>query len=239
MAGFQRGKGYARPINNPSERFRAQVMGNVAVTAHLDLAPLAKALRDMPGLVFDKQIAWALNRGIKKFRSDAHKMLKAYTKIKTPSDLKRGVRLIEANVNRQEASYVIRTRNLTITARRFGATSKASPRTAALIRWGKLPKASVSTKWTAWDGSRTRQAPFMFKKDGPVFVRLRKFAGGGGIGRKGDLQIVRGPNPAQLVRLHAPAFKRALEDAARDELVRQIKRSYEAAEKRVKAANRL
>lgn len=223
-----------RTSQTPAMRMQAwratQNPRNIAVQVTLDLMPLSRALADLPKHVKQSTvIVRGLNKGIAKFKSDAHNLLKVHTKIKTPNRLKRGVRIVPAYPARLEASYVIRDRNLRITKQQFTAAYKGSPRLSALIRWGKANRSPLAT-WTSWDGFRARGKPFMLKGAKAMFIRLTKKQGKGA-----KPEVVRGPNPAELIRLKAPAYRAALHDAARNEVVRQIALGYNQAVHQVKA----
>lgn len=215
---------------------RAMADSSMALEVNLDLAPLGRALKDLGPLVVDRAVVRGLNAGIKAFKSEAHTMLKGYTKIKTPSRLKRGVRILQARSGNLVATYIIRDTNIGITKARFGATFAGSPSIAALVRWHKYKTPSL-TQWTSWDGSRTRGRPFMLKGKGAVFVHLHSRKGKGIKGS--DIEVVRGPNPAELVRIHAPAFARVLAGKAQHETARQIKLGYQQAVGTVKARHGL
>jgi hypothetical protein len=217
----------------------ATAPGAIAAEVTIDLAPLARALKDLGANAIDQAVVRALNKGIDGFKSDAHKLLKQYTRIKTPNRLKKGVRILPATRSRLEAYYIIRDTNIGITKKRFGAAFAGSPKEAALVRWGKLAP-RFATSWTSWDGTRSRMHPFMLKGKGPVFVNLRKMRGRG-MGKRPQLgmEVVRGPNPAQIVRLHVPQFQQALKARADAELVRQIALSYTQAAQKAKAKHGL
>ena len=208
---------------DPRYRPTARDIGrNIAIDVQLDLRPLARALRDLPKEALSHSVHRALNRGIDKFKSEAHKLLKDFTKVRRPTRLKRGVRLFYAAPGRLRAHYVIRDRNIVVTKAMFGAKSSTSPRGAALVRWGRGARAPTS--WTSWDGARTRFAVFMMRGKSPVFIRLRKRSASKSFGAPVD--AVSGPNPAEIVRLKAPYFGIALRYAAQSELERQIAASY-------------
>jgi hypothetical protein len=53
------------------------------------------------------------------------------------------------------------------------------------------------------------------------------------------MQVVRGPNPAEIIRINAPVFARVLGEKARDETNRQIALGYRQAVGTVKARHGL
>lgn len=204
--------------------------GNIAVSVNLDLRPLANALRDLPREALGNSVHRALNRGIDRFKSAAHLVLKGYTKVRRPTRLKKGVRIFYARPGRLQADYVIRDKNIVVTRAMFGAKSGTSPRLAALARWGRAARAPTS--WTSWDGARTRYAVFMFPGRMPVFIRMKRGRGGGG---EASVLPVSGPNPAEIVRLHSGHFGMVLRQSAQAELGRQIELAYKQGVRIVKA----
>jgi len=206
------------------------------VTAHLrfasvnlDLRPLAKALRDLPKEAFrGHEVSAALNVGIQKFNTRAYRQLKADTKIaRNVTRLKRGVRIKKATRNHLEARYTIRDRNLRITKAYFDATYSQFGRAGAMARMGKS-SGPAGAEWTSWDGERIGQRTFMIRGKKPVFIRLRP-------SKRLPVQVVRGPNPAEMMQLRAARYEHILLNAAQAELGRQIRVAYRRAEKTVKA----
>lgn len=202
----------------------------IVIDVSVDLRPLANALRYIgPGSERERHtvIARALNRGIEHFRTAAHEKLKQLTKIRRPSRLKKGVRLIRAHSGRMAATYVITDRNIRITKAYFGATYSNHGRAGAAARWGRGGSPSGAT-WTSWDGTRTGKSTFMIKGKSPVFIRLGK-------PKRFPITPVWGPNPAELVRLHQGQFMVIMAAGARRYLDQAITRSYSEAVLRAKA----
>lgn len=210
-----------------SGNFRSNV-GRSGVEIVVDFRPLANALA---AIGKDKQrdtiISRGINRGIERFRSEAHRSLKMLTKIRTPTRLKKGVHVDRARVGRLEARYTIRDRNIRITNEYFGAKFSNHHKAGGLARQGK-PFSPIGAKWNSWDGARTGKRTFMLATAKPVFIRFKK-AG------KYPIMPVFGPNPAEMVRTHAPHFAASMRIAAQEYVNKAIVRAYRESEARAKA----
>jgi hypothetical protein len=205
------------------------------LSVKLDLRPLAKALADLGPETFKRNeaIRRAINRGLDKFNSAAHKHLKALTKIRQPTRLKKGVSIRRARFvgNGIEGSYIIVDRNIRITRAYFGAhyvRSGSYGRPGGRARWGK-PFSPAGATWTSWDGQRTGRKTFMIEGSKPVFIRLRKMGKG-----RDAITPVWGPNPAEMIQLNLPLFERVLVESSQAELERQIKLAYDKGVQTVK-----
>ncbi|MGE0698011.1 MAG: hypothetical protein AB7O57_02850, partial [Hyphomicrobiaceae bacterium] len=198
----------------------------IALDVRLNLEPLAKAIGELGREAFKGyEISAALNVGIRKFSTASYRQLKADTKmVRNVSRLRRGVRLHLASKGQLEARYVIRDRNLRITKAYFDASYSNYGTAGAIARWGG-GASPAGADWTSWDGHRLGKRTFGIKSKRPIFIRLRK---NGSSSRKID--IVKGPNPAQMMRDHARTYEALLLSAAGAELNRQIERAYKRAE---------
>lgn len=200
-----------------------------AVQVHIDLKPLANALRDIPIFQGEAQtiLVRGINRALARFKGLAHRDLKVLTKIRQPTRLKKGVRIIPATAGRFEGRYIITDRNIRITREYFGATYRPYGRPGGLARVGKPFKPAGAT-WTSWDGMRTGKKTFMLPGAAPVFIRWHG-------AKKYPIVPVRGPNPAEMIRLNAPRFQAHLSKVANDYVssrMTQLYRKNEMAAKR-------
>jgi len=225
-------------VNSPSHatardlaRREWQSTGKIAID--IDLGPLANALAMLPREMWQSKGSMILARGFKraidKFNSAAHRELKADTKIRKPTRLKKGVRTWVSGSGSAGVAgwYRIRDRNIRITKPYFGAHYRPYGKPGARARWGKSFSPAGAT-WTSWDGTRTGKRTFMIPGRAPVFIRLR--SGGNA------LMPAWGPNPAEIIRLKLPKYRVFLQSAAQQEIGRQISLAYRQAEQSVKAA---
>jgi hypothetical protein len=200
---------------------------NVAIDVKLDLQPLANALADLPKEAMDKRIAWGLNKAIRKFGSAAHRQLKTDTKmVRGVSRLKRGVSYRNASAGNLEATYRIRDKNLPITKAYFKASYSNFGRAGAMARNGGTAT-PAGASWLSWDANRLGRRTFQIKGKKPVFIRLRSNGGK-------KVETVRGPNPAEMLRLYSAPYEAALQAEGQEQVRRQIE-AYRKAEATVKA----
>ncbi|WP_296203914.1 hypothetical protein [uncultured Hyphomicrobium sp.] len=199
------------------------------ISVQLDLRPLANAIRYIGNdkLNRGQVVSRAINRGLERFKGAAHRELKVLTKIRQPTRLKKGVSLKFATPATLTGIYTIRDRNIRITRAYFGARYSPFGTPGANARWGR-GASPIGATWTSWDGARTGKSTFMIPGKNPVFIRLGK------VGRF-PLHPVYGPNPAQLMRIHAPGFMSILRSAADAYIKVAIERAYRESEARAKA----
>lgn len=218
-----------RRILDPDDPRATRRMAFASVT--LNLEPLARAIADLGREVFKGyEISAALNKGIQQFNTQSYRRLKVDTKIaKNVTRLRRGVRVRKATRSHLEARYTIRDRNLRITKAYFDAAYRPGRygRPGGLARAGRGTSVA-GANWTSWDGHRLGRHTFMLSAKRPVFIRLRP-------SKRRPIQVVRGPNPAEMMQIHAPQYAQILRAAADAELMRQIRVAYQRAERTVKA----
>lgn len=199
------------------------------ISVQLDLRPLANAIRYIGNDKINRGqvVSRAINRGLERFKGAAHRELKVLTKIRQPTRLKKGVTLKFATAANLMGVYTIRDRNIRITRAYFGARYSPYGTPGANARWGR-GASPIGATWTSWDGTRTGKGTFMIPGKNPVFIRLGK------VGRF-PISPVFGPNPAQLMRIHAPGFVSILRSAADAYIKVAIERAYRESEARAKA----
>lgn len=200
-----------------------------AIDVELDLRPLAKALQYMgqgSEHYRNKTIARAINRGLEKFKAAAHVKLKQLTKIKRPSRLKKGVTIQRAHEGSMVGRYIITDRNIRITKAYFSAGYSNYGVAGGRARRGQSFSPKGAT-WTSWDGTRTGKSTFMIRGKAPVLIRL-------GHAKRTPLMPVFGPNPSEMVRLHAGEFTEIMRASANAYLQQAVTRSYRESEAKAK-----
>lgn len=199
-----------------------------AITIHIDLKPLANALRDIPIFQGEAQtiLVRGINRALARFKGMAHRDLKALTKIRQPTRLKRGVTIIPASAGRFVGTYTITDRHIRITKAYFGAAYKPYGIPGGMARAGRKFSPAGAT-WTSWDGKRTGKRTFMVPGAEPVFIRL-------GGAKRFPIVPVFGPNPAELMQLNAPQFQNHLTHVANEYVERRMIDLYRKNEMKAK-----